>query len=75
MIATVSERESENVATVDDAADADVLGSLPAPAVIHRRLGEVLREERLLRRLLRLAMAAWNERQRRQVGMSDKTSA
>jgi hypothetical protein len=38
---------------------------LPDPSSVHRRLGEVLREQRLLRRLLRLTLAA-REEQRRQ---------
>ena len=32
------------------------LESLPAASAVHRRLGEVIREERLLRRLLRLVL-------------------
>jgi hypothetical protein len=40
----------------------NLLDELPTPDVIHRRLGEVLREERLLRRLLRFAMQARDER-------------
>jgi hypothetical protein len=38
------------------------LDQLPSPDVIHRRLGEVLREERLLRRLLQFALQARDER-------------
>ena len=36
----------------------DPLHTMPEPAAIHQRLGEVIREEQLLRRLLRLSMAA-----------------
>jgi hypothetical protein len=42
-----------------------LLANVPDPAAIHRRLGEVVREERLLRRLLRLSLAAQEERKRR----------
>jgi hypothetical protein len=38
---------------------------MPDPSAVHRRLGEVLREERLLRRLLRLAVATREEQRRR----------
>jgi hypothetical protein len=43
----------------------DPLVTLPDPPTIQRRLGELVREERLLRSLLRLSMAAQQERQRR----------
>jgi hypothetical protein len=38
---------------------------LPAPVDVHRRLGEVLREANLLRRLLKLSTEAEAERRRR----------
>jgi hypothetical protein len=41
---------------------------VPAPVEVHRRLGEVLREERILRRLLRLSLAAAEEQRRRDSG-------
>jgi hypothetical protein len=39
---------------------------LPDPSAVHRRLGQMLREERLLRRLLRLSLAAREEQRRRE---------
>ena len=42
------------------------LESLPSPLAIHRRLGDVLREERLLRKLLRLSMAVHEELEKRE---------
>lgn len=39
----------------------DPLAKIPEPETVHKRLGELVREERLLRRLLRLAMAARQE--------------
>jgi hypothetical protein len=41
------------------------LDIVPDPAEVQRRLGEVLREERVLRRQLRLSLAAAEERRRR----------
>jgi hypothetical protein len=41
------------------------LAIVPDPAEVHRRLGEVLREERILRRQLRLSLAAAEEERRR----------
>jgi hypothetical protein len=38
---------------------------IPLPADVHRRLGEIARERALLRRLLRLALAAHAEEARR----------
>ena len=35
----------------------DYLGDLPSPTAIHIRLGQIGREQQLLRRLLRLSMA------------------
>ncbi|OAI45066.1 hypothetical protein AYO44_13160 [Planctomycetaceae bacterium SCGC AG-212-F19] len=46
----------------------DLLTLIPDPKEVHRCLGEVLREERLLRRLLRLSLAAQQE-----VGERDHT--
>jgi len=43
----------------------DLLDLLPDPADVHRRLKETVRAERLLRRLLRLALAARGEREQR----------
>jgi hypothetical protein len=42
-----------------------ILPQVPAPAEIYRRLGELDRERSLLQRLLRLALAAHEERERR----------
>jgi hypothetical protein len=44
---------------------ANRLGLIPDPAAIHRRLGELTRERQLLRRQLRLSMAAHQEQQQR----------
>jgi hypothetical protein len=41
------------------------LDRLPSPAAIQDRLGKIVREERLLRRLLTLSMAAREEKARR----------
>jgi hypothetical protein len=43
----------------------DFLGIVPDPVAVHRRLGEAIRAERLLRRLLHLALAARVEDARR----------
>jgi hypothetical protein len=43
----------------------DCLDLIPEPGLVHRRLGEAVRAERLLRRLLRLALAAQEEHERR----------
>ena len=43
----------------------DCTDLIPDPALVHRRLGEAVRAERLLRRLLRLSLAARDERARR----------
>jgi hypothetical protein len=43
----------------------DPLDLLPDPQDVHRRLSETVRAERLLRRLLRLALAARGEREQR----------
>ncbi len=40
---------------------------VPDPSTIHRRIGELTRQRQLLRRLLRLALAAQQER--RQAGL------
>jgi hypothetical protein len=45
--------------------NADRLEMVPPPGVVHQRLGEVLREAALLRRLLRVASEAEAERRRR----------
>jgi hypothetical protein len=42
----------------------DPLDLVPDPGAVHRRLGELTRQAQLLRRLLRLALAAREERQR-----------
>ncbi len=42
-----------------------VLGLFPHPEDVHRRLGEVSREARLLRRQLRLSLAAVKEEAKR----------
>src|SRR5581483_5968115 len=49
-------------ASMDDTAKTP-LASIPDPGAIHRRLGAIQREGRLLRRLLRLSLAARDERQ------------
>lgn len=41
------------------------IDQLPPPQVIHGRMGQLLRELNLLRRLLRLCQAAQQERARR----------
>jgi hypothetical protein len=40
----------------------DPLSLLPDPVAVHRRLGELVREQTLLRRLLRLTLAAQQDR-------------
>ena len=40
------------------------LNQLPSPASIHHRLGELLREKKLLERLLRVALDLHKERHR-----------
>jgi hypothetical protein len=42
----------------------DPLDLVPDPGAVHRRIGELTRQARLLRRLLRPALAAREERQR-----------
>jgi hypothetical protein len=51
---------------VSDPHPADPLDLVPDPGTIHLRLGEVTRQAHLLRRLLRLALAARQERERRE---------
>jgi hypothetical protein len=48
----------------------DLLTLLPDPMAVHRRLGDLVREQRLLRRLLRLTLAAQQERSRRSTARS-----
>jgi hypothetical protein len=48
-----------------DALDSSVFDRIPEPAAIRERLGYILRESRLLRRLLPLAEKAAEERERR----------
>ncbi len=48
-----------------DTAQAKALSIVPDPVEVHRRLGEVLRESRILRRQLRLSLAAAEEERRR----------
>jgi hypothetical protein len=43
----------------------DPLDLVPDPGAVHRRIGELTRQAQLLRRLLRLALAAREERERR----------
>lgn len=45
--------------------DLDHLPLVPLPSVVRDRLGELHREERVLRRLLKIAGAASDERARR----------
>ena len=44
-----------------DRLDSQILRDLPAPAQIHREMGQLLRQVSLLRRLLTLARAAREE--------------
>jgi hypothetical protein len=46
--------------------DRDPFTFFPRPADVHRRLGELARERRLMRRLLRLALAAHEEHANRE---------
>jgi hypothetical protein len=41
------------------------LDLVPEPGTVHRRIGDLTRERQLLYRLLRLALAARRERERR----------
>jgi hypothetical protein len=43
----------------------DPLQLIPRPSVVQDRLGDLYREERVLRRLLKIAVAAADERARR----------
>ncbi len=52
----------------------DLLRLVPDPAAVHRRLGETIRAERLLRRLLRLSVAVREELARRSVTGSNPSS-
>jgi hypothetical protein len=45
---------------------------IPRPPLVRDRLARVLRETRLLRRLLRLSIAAAEERQRRTADPADR---
>jgi hypothetical protein len=49
---------------VTDPHHTDPLDLVPDPGAVHRRIGELTRQAQLLRRLLRLALAAREERQR-----------
>jgi hypothetical protein len=46
----------------------DVLDQMPYPVSIHERLGELVREQQLLRRVLRLALAVREQRAPRRAG-------
>jgi hypothetical protein len=50
---------------VSDDTPPDPLDLVPDPGTVHRRIGGLTREAHLLRRLLRLALAARRERERR----------
>jgi hypothetical protein len=51
----------------------DPLRGLPAPEEIQERLGQIAREERILRRLMPLAMAARREvQERRQLVLAEQ---
>jgi hypothetical protein len=58
-----------------NAAIAEPFDLLPAPAVVHERLGKCLREAALLRRLLRLSIRAEAEREQRTAGEPERGSA
>lgn len=47
---------------IPDRIDPCPLSQLPPPLAVHRRMGTILRELRLLRRLLRLSQEARQER-------------
>jgi hypothetical protein len=48
-----------------DTTEPSLLDAIPHPAVIQDRLGELAREERILRRLMPVALRAWDEREQR----------
>jgi hypothetical protein len=50
------------------ASNSPLLDTLPAPQVVRQQVGRLLRELDLLRRLLRLAESAAQERERREKG-------
>ena len=51
--------------------DESLLTKLPDPATIHRRLGAIIREEAILRRLLPLAIRAQEEQHLREEDRAD----
>jgi hypothetical protein len=53
----------------------DPLTQIPDPETIHRRLDELVREEQLLLRLLRLALTAQQEQRRRAQNLQEMCAA